>query len=200
MNVVLDNVERTRNISATADDEGNHIVCGRYENPWFCAVTEPKSELHAFSALSEIRFKSYFPQIRVRRHRYGKPETYIKPLFPGYLFVSFDPSNDPWGLIFRTRGISRIMMNAAGQPVPLRDGEIPRLMAMGRAGDGIIDDQAPAFPLLAPGEKLRIVDGPLSDWSGVCAWSNDQRVGVLMTMFSAERVVPMARSLVTSAA
>lgn len=177
-------------------DRPGDIDCGRYMSPWFCVQTEPKSEHHALLALSEIGFKSYLPQIVVRQTRYGRTEAVIKPLFPSYLFATFDPATDEWGLIYRVRGVKRVFTNTAGRPVALRSGEIEHVMTSGRAGDGAIDPEAPAFPRIAPGASVRITGGAMTDWSGVCAWSTDERVGVLMTMFAAERVIPMSRASV----
>lgn len=172
------------------------IDCGCYTDPWFCVRTAPKAEYHAFLGLGEIGFRAYLPQIVVRRIRYQKPETSIRPMFPSYLFVTFDPAAAEWGAIYRTKGVSRLFTTVSGQPASIRDGSIERLMAKGRAGDGVIDDEAPSFPRIAPGDAVRIVEGPFADWSGVCQWSTDERIGVLMTLFNAERVVPMALSAV----
>lgn len=184
--------------SETAEAVGHRgdIDCGRYTNPWFCVQTEHKSEHQALRALTEIGFKAFLPEIVVRQTRYGKTEAVIKPLFPSYLFATFDPVTDQWGHIYRARGVKRVFTNTSGRPVALRIGEIEHVMAAGRAGDGAIDPEAPAFPRIAPGASVRITGGPMTDWAGVCAWSTDERIGVLMTMFNAERVVPMPRASV----
>lgn len=196
MNAITQTVDNAagmcHTLSPQAVDHFGDIDCGRYMNPWFCVQTEPKSEHLALLALSELRFRAYLPKVVVRQVRYGKREEVIRPLFPGYLFVSFD-MQDEWGLIYRVRGVSRIMSGPSGKPIALRLGEIEHVMASGRAGDGVIDDEAPVFPMIDPGASVRITGGPMTDWSGVCAWSTEKRIGVLMTMFNAERVVPMDR-------
>lgn len=174
----------------------NDIDCGRYMNPWFCVQTEPKSEHHALLALSEIGFRSYLPQTVVRHIRYGKREAVLRPLFPSYLFATFDPASDEWGRIYRVRGVKRVFTDPMGRPVALRSGEIEHVMASGRAGDGAIDPEAPAFDPIPHGSPVRVTGGPMTDWAGICAWSTDERIGVLMTMFNAERVIPMPRSSV----
>lgn len=176
-----------------------HIDCGRYEAPWYCVQTAHKSEYHALLGLSEIGFRGHLPQILVRQRRYGKDEEVIRPLFPSYLFLTPTSPESEWGLVYRTRGIQRVFTGPSGAPTPLRRGEVERLIAMGRAGDGVIDEQAPAFPTIAPGQSVKIIDGPMANWTGVCKWSTDARIGVLMTMFSSERLIPMPRSAVIAA-
>jgi transcription antitermination factor NusG len=161
---------------------------------WFVVKTAPQAEHMTILGLSEQGFRAWFPQIAVRQTRYGKSEKVTRPLFGGYIFTQFDPNRDPWGLVYRTAGVHSMLTNASGRPQPLRLGEIERLMSLGRAGDGVIDNEAPAFPRIAPGATVRATNGALVDWTGVCQWSTAQRLGVLMTMFGSERVVSVARS------
>lgn len=144
--------------------------------------------------LSENSFRCHLPQFVQRQRRYGRDESVIRVYFPTYLFVAFDPDADPWGRILRfDRLVRRIFTSAPGRPMALRDGEIERMMAMGRAGDGVVDPDATAMAPLDVGQKVRIRDGAFRDWTGICKWSAADRIGVLMTMFGGERVVPMAR-------
>jgi transcriptional antiterminator RfaH len=192
----VDKMNPSCQLSASMVGVGNHIDCGSYTQPWFCVQATPKSEYLALLGLAELGLKPYLPQIVVRQKRYGKTEPIIRPLFPPYLFVTFQPDVTDWGLIFRTRGVQRLLVGTTGKPMALRTGEIERLQSLGRAGDGVIDDQAPAFSPIAPGASVRIAEGPFVDWTGVCQWSTEERIGVMVTLFNAERVVPMPRSAV----
>lgn len=162
---------------------------------WYCIQTFPNIEARAFSDLTELGFRAHFPRFIVRRRRYNRDEEIKAALLPTYLFVALDLANDQWGPILRLPGVRRFLAATNGTPTPLRPGEVERLQGLGRAGDGIIDEQSVPFPI-GQGDAVRFVDGPMTDWTGVCAWSADQRVGVLMTMFGGPRVVAVSRSSV----
>lgn len=159
---------------------------------WFCIKTASKAERLATLGLSEAGFRSWFPQIAVQQTRYGRTEKVTRPLFPSYIFVQISPG-DAWGIILRTAGVQRLFTGSAGQPAPLQRGEIERLQSMGRAGDGVLDDDAPAFSTLIPGQSVRITAGPFADRTVICRWSDHERVEFLMTLFGAERQMSVAR-------
>jgi transcription antitermination factor NusG len=144
--------------------------------------------------LSEAGWRCHLPQFVHRQRRYGRTEAVLRPIFPTYLFVSFDPHNDPWGSILRLDHIvRRIFTSAPGCPLRLRAGEVERLMAMGRAGDGVIDEESAPF---GEGDVIQVLDGAFRDWTGICKWSVEDRVGVMLTLFAGDRVVKMPRESV----
>ena len=60
---------------------------------WYVARTEPRAEFLAASELSRDGIEVFFPRITALHPRMGHPDT---PLFPGYLFVRFDPESEGW--------------------------------------------------------------------------------------------------------
>jgi transcriptional antiterminator RfaH len=58
---------------------------------------------------------------RIALHDYkaGVQKKSRTPLFPGYLFVSFDPANASWSTINNTCGIARLILNHPHKPSPL---------------------------------------------------------------------------------
>ena len=166
--------------------------------PWFCFYTEPREEKQAFDGIVALGFAALFFRFLSFRRHYGRMEPMVKTLFPRYVLASFDPDADAWGPILQVRGVRCVLAAPSGRPVQLRPGEVERLQALGRAADGVICEGLPGMvPVqpaqIEPGQRVRVSAGPMIDWSGVCEWSEDYRVGILMTMFGAQRVVEMDR-------
>jgi transcription antitermination factor NusG len=179
-----------RHAGATCPDRD----CVSYPT-WYCAQSPPNEEFRAFRAISEAGFSAHLPRRLLKRRNYGRIQQLVRPLFATYLFIQFDVRADPWGAILRLPGVRRMLRGADGQPEPLRLGVVEAIQKRGRAGDGVIDDEAAAFPV---GDPLRIVDGPFREWTGVCQWSTDEAVGVLMTLFGREKVVEVPRAQVVA--
>lgn len=169
---------------------------------WHVVETQPHAEFRALRELAD--FRCHLPTVvRYRKLlRHGRPviergraveEAVIRPFFPGYLFVRFDPDAAAWAAIPRTPGVKRLLCSARNQPLPLPNGEVERWMAKGRAGDGAIDERAPAFPSVAAGDMVRITAGPLTDMPALVQLSDRDRVVVLLAMLGAERPVTLYR-------
>lgn len=169
----------------------NDPACGAM--PWHVVQSEPSHEFAALNAISALPgVRGYLPlEVTTRaKMRHGRPviedgrrviEQAFHPFFRGYLFAQFDPDAPHWPHIARARGVKRIMCTARNWPIPVPRGFVERLQARGRAGDGAIDLAAPA-PLLAPGTKVRLPDGPFADLDAVVAATAGDRVAVMLGM------------------
>ena len=60
---------------------------------WFVVRTEPRAEYLAANALGREGFETYLPRINAEYPRMGHADT---PLFPGYMFLRFDPEGEGW--------------------------------------------------------------------------------------------------------
>src|SRR5262249_21254883 len=76
---------------------------------WFAVQTMPRAEDRARDHLKRQNYETYLPRLRKRRRHARRVDTVLRPLFPGYLFVSFDPSRDPWRAINSTIGVIRLV-------------------------------------------------------------------------------------------
>lgn len=164
---------------------------------WHVLQTEPAHEFYALNAVAELPgLRPYLP-VEVRRRvamRGGRPviengqrkrEDVLRPFFPGYLFVAFDPRGAEWAPIMRRNRETRtvkLFCDTAWRPMRVPDGVIAALQARGRAGDGAIDLEAPSFAPLAVGQSVRLPGGPFEDLGGVVRWTDQRRVEVLLGM------------------
>lgn len=154
---------------------------------WACVRTLPQHERRASYDIADLGFPVIFPRFMTPVRRYARIEQQIRPLFPSYLLVQLS-ENDDWSRVHRLHGRNRFLLGSNGRPAKLNDGEMETFLAT--APDGLLTPPTPAE--IAPGVPVRNAAGV--DWSGVCQWTTDARIGVLMTMFGAERLVTMARS------
>ena len=71
---------------------------------WFVVMTKLKQEQVARKNLLNQRFEVFLPQLNHSNINSG-----LIPLFPGYLFVSFDISRPHWLKIGNTRGVKKLL-------------------------------------------------------------------------------------------
>lgn len=106
-------------------------------------------------------------QLPIRRNS-GK----ISPLFPGYLFAAFNPTEISFRTVNSTLGVSRLVTNGynleSGLPIALIEGLKDRCDI-----DGILRPPE----ALRPGESIRILAGPFANY-----------VATVKTLSAAERV------------
>jgi transcriptional antiterminator NusG len=110
--------------------------------------------------------------------------TVEKRTMPGYVLVNMELNEDSWGVVKGTPGVTGFV-GAAQEPVPLTQGEVDRLLHKEVA-------VAPrARAQFAIGETVKVVSGPLSDFSGEISEINDDaaKLKVLVSIFGRETPV-----------
>ena len=111
----------------------------------------------------------------------GVSKTYDRKLYPGYVFVKMVYSDDTWHVIRNVRGVAGFVGASGSDPFPLSEEEV---YEMGVEKREIIVDYA-------VGDTVRILDGPLSSFTGVVeAMEVDKNsVSVIVSMFGRETPV-----------
>lgn len=150
--------------------------------------------------LKRQSFDTCYPIYRTRkivRHAVRETE---HPMFPGYMPVAFDEDMQPWQRINNTRGVKRLMCvtnEEYTRPIPLPANEMADLLA--RVAEGPIYDLT-KVEIFKRGQTLRVIDGPFTDFEGLCAWSGKQRVHILLTLFGRQTKVKLEPAQVKLAA
>ena len=101
---------------------------------WYLACHKPGKDsiFKAMAALTHINGTAFCPQIRVYRPRADRPGHFrqvIESLFPGYLFIAFDPELTQTSKIEHCPGIS-YLVRTAGHITPIRDIVIDEIMRL----------------------------------------------------------------------
>ena len=76
---------------------------------WFILQFKPNSHLLAKRNLHRQGFESFIPMLEITKHKYNRYVSELRPLFPGYMFVAFNPESGPWRQINCTTGVSKLV-------------------------------------------------------------------------------------------
>lgn len=163
-------------------------------------------------------FHVFYPVIFVEARVRGKLEMRRRPLFPRYLFVSFDIDDWKWRSIRSTYGVSRLLggfaklppkstpgpwkaatlkpqhLGELAMPIALPEGFVEHLQNQPRIVQG---SMGPALPSLK-NQTVRVKAGPFQGFEGVCSWSEDDRVRALLSLFGRDVEVNLRRQDVQS--
>ena len=107
-----------------------------------------------------------------------------KRTMPGYVLVNMDLNEDSWQVVMGTPGVTGFV-GAQQKPVPLSQGEIDRLLNRETA------ERPRTRAQFSIGESVKVVSGPLSDFSGEISEINDDagKLKVLVSIFGRETPV-----------
>lgn len=111
----------------------------------------------------------------------GASKTYDRKLYPGYVFVKMVYSDDTWHVIRNVRGVSGFVGTSNNDPIPLTEDEV---YDMGVEKREIVVGYT-------VGDTVRILDGPLSSFTGTVESIEIEknRVSVTVSMFGRETPV-----------
>ena len=107
-----------------------------------------------------------------------------KRTMPGYVLVNMELNEDSWQLVKGTPGVTGFV-GASNEPVPLTQPEVDRLLHREVAQKVATKAQ------FSIGESVKVVSGPLSDFSGEISEINQdaQKLKVLVSIFGRETPV-----------
>lgn len=113
-----------------------------------------------------------------------------KRTMPGYVLVNMDLTEDSWQLVKGTPGVTGFV-GASQEPVPLTQSEVDRLLRRGETPGGGGDAPRRPRAQFTIGESVKVVSGPLSDFSGEISEVNEdgQKLKVLVSIFGRETPV-----------
>ena len=151
---------------------------------WYVVLSQPRKELYAARHLRNQGFRTFLPLVSRRVRHARKTQTVERPFFPRYMFVRLDTSVDRWRPVRSTFGVSALIMDG-NRPKPAPIGVVEALHeAFAPRGETDYRER------LKVGERVRFLAGPFAETLGTLVeLDDDGRVGVLMEMLGAERIV-----------
>jgi transcriptional antiterminator NusG len=107
-----------------------------------------------------------------------------KRTMPGYVLVNMDLTDESWSLVKGTPGVTGFV-GASDQPIPLTQAEVDRLLHREVAV------RTPTRAQFSIGESVKVISGPLSDFSGEISEINEDagKLKVLVSIFGRETPV-----------
>ena len=131
-------------------------------------------------------FNVLVPKEKKIKIKSGKREVIEEKIYPGYVLVEMVVDDDSWYVVRNTPNVTGFI-GAGTIPTPLSTEEIDTLMK--RMGV-----QEPKYKIdVAPGDRVKITDGPFKDFDGKIAEIDMEkgRVKVLVTIFGRETPVEL---------
>jgi transcriptional antiterminator RfaH len=157
---------------------------------WYLLQCKPRQDSRAELNLQQQQYTVFRPQISSKRVLGKISSNTLEALFPGYMFIALS-QEDNWGPLRSTRGVGRIV-GFNNTPLKVPDHVIEHLYERCRTYQ--------PEPVLAPGDTVQIVQGPLSTLEGIfLSMDGDERVVVLLQLLSREQHVRMPLEHIKSA-
>lgn len=159
--------------------------------PWYIALTLPRQEGIAAAGLIGRRFSCWYPTERKSVKLNGNTRTLrFYPMFPGYVFISFDALEDAWKRINVIPGVRRVL-TVGEKPVPIASEAMEHIRGKERE---LIQRKVKRLPaiLVKAGDWVQLVEHlSFTGLFGKVAATNrkTQRVTVELDLFG--RVVPV---------
>ena len=144
---------------------------------WFILQFKPNSHRVAERNLHRQGFESFLPLQKITSQKSNCYVTDLRPLFPGYMFVAFDPTSGPWKKINCTIGVSRLV-SFGGHPSPVPFDLVSGLMLR-------CDTDGKLLPpnQLNKGDEVQLLTGPFANYiAKVETIDAKQRIWILMEL------------------
>ena len=137
--------------------------------------------------LEDYFFEIIVPMEEQIEIKEGQRKTNLKKVFPGYVLVKMIVTEKTWYIVRNTRGVTGFV-GSGTDPIPLTDEEIRKM--------GF--EQVEVNVDYAINDTVRIMDGPLTDFTGIVTELNKEKhkVKVLVSMFGRETPVELEFSQV----
>jgi transcriptional antiterminator NusG len=120
------------------------------------------------------------PTERVSEIKGGKKKYKDRKLYPGYIIVEMDLTDDVWYLIKDTSGIGDFV-GSYRKPIPLSPPEVEKILNTLKG-----KEETPEVKIdLSPGEHVKIKEGPFENFDGVVdeTFPAKGTVRVIVTIF-----------------
>jgi transcriptional antiterminator NusG len=131
-------------------------------------------------------YEILIPTERELQTRGGKRVEVDRKVFPGYILVQMDMTDDTYKLVKSTSGVTGFVQSG-NKPVPLEEYEVRRIMTNLETSK-----EAPKASW-QKGDAIRVVEGPFSDFSGKIEEVNADKetLKVLINIFGRDTPVEL---------
>jgi transcriptional antiterminator RfaH len=162
--------------------------------PWAVVNTHPHREAIALENLQRQGFIAYCPVLRRRRSHARQVTSVMRPLFPGYLFVSTGTNFGRWRPILSTYGVRSIVRS--GHDINCIDHDFIVSLREREIGGVII---RPALPYQV-GQSVKIAAGPFDGLvATIIDMDEKERLVVLLDLMNRSTKVTLSSHQVEAA-
>lgn len=148
---------------------------------WYLVHTKPRQEDIALANLERQGYECYLPQMRIERIRRRKAEVATEPMFPRYLFIRLDSSDQgkSWSPIRSTLGVSQLVHFGA-RAAKVDDNLVDLLRQRERA--------LPTEVMFHSGDSVVIADGPFAGIEAIYQTADAERRAFILLEILAKPV------------
>ena len=141
--------------------------------------------------LQDNIFRIVIPETTEVEVKDGVQKEHKKKMFPGYILVEMNMSDESWYIVRNTPGVTGFIGSSGkgAKPTPLLPQEIDKILAnMGMSRVNLESE-------MAIGDKVNIVDGPFKGMSGKVDTidTENNRLNVLIDLFGQETPVEVKK-------
>lgn len=153
------------------------------EPKWYLVRTKQHKEAFVRSMLSRRIPDCFLPLLRTSQKQWGRMNSSIVPLFPGYIFANFN-FDMMYKSIQRMPGVVGVVC-AGSEPSEVSTAIIHEIKR--RESDGVIELPPKAYRI---GEPVNVISGPLSGLNAVFDHylSGSERVALILTLIGGASV------------
>ncbi len=160
---------------------------------WYVLRVQSNKEMHVKEALehkvqaeglNDVIGRVEVPVETVKRIRGSKQTVHKRKLYPGYVFMEMDSTEEgrvpekAWFMIKETSGVGDFI-STEGIPTPMRDTDVAKMLSEAEK-----PEQAPSIKVeFEPGDQIKIREGAFENFEGVVD-AIDQERGIVKVVVS----------------
>ncbi|MDC1489155.1 transcriptional activator RfaH, partial [Amylibacter sp.] len=154
---------------------------------WFILQFKPNAHLQAVRNLTQQGFETFLPFTDTTSRKASRFINATRPLFPGYMFITFDRTKPQWHKINNTYGVSRLVtFNSILKSVPPKT--VDNLMTRCNLAGKLLPVKK-----LKDGDQVKVLSGPLANFiATIETYETDQRIWILMDLMGRKTKIQAA--------
>ena len=117
----------------------------------------------------------------------GKKSITERRIFPGYVLVEMDLTDDTWHLVKNTNRVTGFLGGSGNRPAPISDREVEKILSQMEEG---VEKPRPKI-LFEVGEMVRVKEGPFADFNGNVEDVNYEKSKVRVSVTIFGRATPV---------
>ncbi len=127
------------------------------------------------------------PTEEVVEMKSGQKKTSERKFFPGYVLVKMEMNDETWHLVKNVPKVSGFIGGSGTKPTPITEKEAQAILQQVQEG---VEKPRPKFSF-APGEQVRVIDGPFLDFNGTVEDVNFEKSKLRVSVSIFGRLTPV---------
>nr|WP_221893272.1 MULTISPECIES: transcription termination/antitermination protein NusG [Pusillimonas] len=127
------------------------------------------------------------PSEEVLEVKGGKKSITERRIFPGYVLVEMELTDDTWHLVKNTNRVTGFLGGSGNRPAPISEREVEKILSQMEEG---VEKPKPKI-LFEVGEMVRVKEGPFADFNGNVEEVNYEKSKVRVSVTIFGRATPV---------